>query len=155
LHRLVCIAPAATIINLPPEWAWRGILSALPHRYFMNRFMVNWLFEDCARTSDTQKREVLDGLISDAVMSLRCFRMKMLVAPTVLTDDELRALSVESLFMVGENEKIYPPADALRRIQRLAPQIQTELVAHAGHDLPIVQADFVNKRVSDFLLAGE
>ena len=151
LAKVVLVAPAATICPLPAEWAWRGILSALPHRIFMEKLMVDWLFADLAEKKDPVSRAILDHAVADAMMSLKFFKFKMPVAPTVLSDSELRRIRTPTLFLVGEHEKIYAPLDAIERINAIAPQIKTEMIKGAGHDLPLVQSEAVNKRVLEFL----
>jgi pimeloyl-ACP methyl ester carboxylesterase len=151
LNKAVWLAPAATLFEFPGEWAWRGILSALPHRYFMKRFMVEWLFEDLLMKNDEDSLKQLDKLVDDAMMGLKCFRFRMPVTPSVLTDHELRSIKVPTLFLVGENEKLYPAKKAVERLNTLAPQIQTEIINNAGHDLTIVQSELVNKKILDFL----
>ena len=57
-----------------------------------------------------------------------------------------------NIVLVGENEKLYPAKNAVERLNIVAPQIQTEIIPGAGHDLTIVQAGLVNSRVLDFLM---
>jgi pimeloyl-ACP methyl ester carboxylesterase len=63
----------------------------------------------------------------------------------------LQSISVPALFLVGENEKLYSARKAIHRLNRVAPQIQTEIILNAGHDLTIVQAELVNRKVLEFL----
>ena len=151
IRKAVLLAPAATILPLSGEWAWRGILSAIPCRYFMKRFMVDWLFEDLVKREDEDSRRILNTLIDDAMLGLKCFKMKMLVAPTVLTDEELEGIGVPTLIIVGEHEKIYSPMDAVKRLNSIAPQLKTVIIPNAGHDLPISQPDLVNDYIIGFL----
>jgi len=155
LNKAVWLAPAATLFEFPGEWVWRGILSALPHRYFMKKFMVEWLFEDLLKKKDETSLKQLDQLVDDAMMGLKCFKFRMPVTPSVLTDNELQRIKVPTLFLVGENEKLYPAKKAVERLNTAAPQIQTEVIPNAGHDLTIVQADMVNKKILDFLMKTE
>lgn len=94
----------------------------------------------------------MNQLIDDAVLGLKCFEFRMPITPSVLTDNELQHIKVPTLFLVGENEKLYPAEKAVERLNTLAPQIQTEIIPDAGHDLTIVQAELVNKKVLDFLI---
>ena len=84
-------------------------------------------------------------------LAQRCFKPKMLVSPTVLTDEDLRRLEMPVLYLLGENEKIYSPQEAIRRLSRVAPQIEVELIPDTGHDLTVVQAESVNRMIIDFL----
>ncbi len=152
LNKVVWLAPVATIHDIPAEWAWRGMLSALPYRYFMTKFMVEWLFEDLCKKTDEHSLEQIDDLVDDAMLGLKCFKFRMPITPSVLTDNELQSIKAPTLFLVGENEKLYPAKKAVERLNTLAPQIQTEIIPNAGHDLTIVQAELVNRRVLDFLM---
>lgn len=151
LDKAILIAPVATIIQIPGEWAWRAFISVLPHRYFMKRFMVDWLFADMVRLNTDVSNALIDQLVEDGLMNFKSFTFRMPVTPTVLTDNELHEIRVPTLFLVGENEKLYPAGDAIERFNSLASQIKTQMILNAGHDLTIIQADTVNQMVLDFL----
>jgi pimeloyl-ACP methyl ester carboxylesterase len=153
LARVILVAPAATICPLPAEWAWRGILSALPHRIFMKKMMVDWLFADITAKKDSVSRAIVDNSISDALMSLKCFKFKMLVPPTILSDNELKQIKVPMLLLIGEHEKINPPLKAMARCTRVAPGIKVRIIKGAGHDLPLVQSEEVSVAIRDFFNA--
>jgi pimeloyl-ACP methyl ester carboxylesterase len=74
-----------------------------------------------------------------------------MVNPGVLKDEELQSITTPTLFMVGENEKIYSPHEVLERLNSVAPQIQTKLIVNAGHDLTMVKAETVDKLIVGFL----
>ncbi|MEE9465081.1 MAG: alpha/beta hydrolase [Candidatus Neomarinimicrobiota bacterium] len=152
LNKAVWLAPAATLFEFPGEWAWRGILSCLPHRYFMEKFMIEWLFEDLIKRNDETSLKQIDELVEDAMMGLKCFKFRMPVTPSILSDNELQRITVPTLFLVGENEKLYPAEQAVERLENEAPQIQTEIIPDAGHDLTIVQSELVNRRILEFLM---
>jgi pimeloyl-ACP methyl ester carboxylesterase len=44
-----------------------------------------------------------------------------MVNSSVLADDELQSITVPTLYMVGENEKIYPAVDAVERLKCALP----------------------------------
>ena len=54
-------------------------------------------------------------------------------------------------FLVGENEKIYSGPAAVRRLKRVAPQVQAEIIPGAGHDLMMVHPELVTRKVLQFL----
>ncbi|MFQ5629619.1 MAG: alpha/beta fold hydrolase [bacterium] len=149
LNKIVLLAPAATVLPFNQEFLKRAILSVLPHRYFL-RSTIYWLFEDLAK-KDEASRMLIDAAVDDAFLARQCFKFKMLVNPTVLTDEELQSLAVPALFLVGENEKIYSAKQAVQRLKAVSPQIKTEILPDCGHDLFIAQKDLVNERVLAFL----
>ena len=84
-------------------------------------------------------------------VGLRSFKPIRLVNPTVLTDEEWQSIRVPTLFLVGENEKLYSAHEAVARLETVAPQINVELIPNAGHDLTLVQAELVNGKILEFL----
>jgi hypothetical protein len=50
------------------------------------------------------------------------------------------------MFLGGESEKIYSAKAAVRRPNRVAPQIETEIIPGVGYDLTLIQADLVAKK---------
>ena len=149
LDRTVLIAPAATVLPLNPEFTKRGILTIVPHRYFLKR-MVYWLLEDLVK-KDQASQMLLDRAVDDIFMARRCFKFKIPVNPTVLDDGELRRINVPTLFVVGENEKLYSAQKAVQRLNDVAPEIATEIIPNSGHGLLIGQTDMVNQRILRFL----
>jgi pimeloyl-ACP methyl ester carboxylesterase len=111
-----------------------------------------WLLQDLARQGPSG-RALLEEYIEEAYLASRSFKPKRLVNPTVLKDEEWRRIKVPALYLVGENEKIYSARKAIQRLNDVAPQIKTELIPQAGHDLTIVQAEMVNNKVLGFLKA--
>ena len=151
LNKVVLIAPAATIFDLPGEWAWRGILSAIPSKIIMKEVMLDWACKDLLAKGDEASQIVIEDMMNDALMALKCFKFKMPIHPTVLSDNELNSISIPTLFLVGENEVIYSAQEAVARLNAVAPQVETEIIPNAGHDITIVQSVLVNKRVIEFL----
>jgi pimeloyl-ACP methyl ester carboxylesterase len=153
LAKVVLAAPAGTVLPLPGAWAWRAILGVLPpRRFFMRRFLVNWMCQGLAKQGDERSRRLLSRWVDDAMMAMKCFRFRMPITPTVLSDEELRSLKPPSLFVVGEHEVVYPAEKAVERVKAIAPSIATEVIEHAGHDLTIAQTDRFNAKVVSFLL---
>lgn len=149
LNKLVLVAPVCTVLPLPFEWIGRALLCTVPHRYFTRSFMY-WLLEDLAK-KDEASRNMLDDEVDFAYLTIRSFKQRRQVNPTVLDDGELRGIRVPTLFLVGENEKLYSAPKAVERLHKIAPRIQTGIIPHAGHDVTVVQADMVNMKVLAFL----
>jgi len=149
LDQLVLLAPAGTVLPLSFSWIRRAMLCVLPSRRFTSSFLY-WLLPDLA-TRDEASREFLEREIDAAYLAIRSYKLTRLVNPSVLTDSQLQSIRVPTLFLVGENEKIYPALSAIERLNRVAPQIETQIIPHAGHDLTIVQTELVNRKIVQFL----
>lgn len=149
INKLVLIAPVGTVQQLSAKWAVRAITVAIPLKYFTKNFMY-WLAADTVESGDIGKR-LIDEHIDEAYLSVRSFQSRKMVTPTLLSDEELGNLSIPTLFIVGENEKIFSAEEALTRLRTFALQIETRLVPNAGHDVTMVQAETVNTEILNFL----
>ncbi len=149
LAKMVLVAPAGTVLPIRLEWILRAVLCFLPHRYFTKRFLF-WLLEDLVK-KDEDNRIMLEEEVDAIVVRMRCFKTIRLIRPTVLDDADLMSINVPTLYLVGEHEKIYSAGKAIQRLHKMAPQIKTEVIPDAGHDLTFVQPEMVNKKILEFL----
>lgn len=111
LNKIVLLAPVGTVAQLSPEWIARAVSVMIPLRYFSRNFMY-WLAEDTVNSGE-EGRRLIEEHIDEAFLAVQSFTGKQMVVPSVLTDEELQSIKVPTLFMVGENEKIYPPNEVL------------------------------------------
>lgn len=149
LQKLILLAPVFTVLPLRIGFVLRAMLCLIAHRHFTKSF-VYWLAADAVAKGGASRRWV-DAMVEDGYLGLRSFKSRKLVVPTVLTDGELNCLSVPTLYLAGENEKLNSARDAIQRLNRAAPRITTKLIAEAGHDLTISQTAEVNRIVLEFL----
>ena len=149
LDNIVLLAPAATVLQLGPGFLKSSLISILPHRRFTKKGLEPIMADLWKK--DEHGRKYFESLVDHLDLGLRSFKPKMMVSPTVLTDEELRSLKMPVLLMIGENEKIYSAEEAVARIEKAAPHIRAEIIPGAGHDLPAVQAELVNQKILDFL----
>jgi pimeloyl-ACP methyl ester carboxylesterase len=151
LHKVVLLAPAATVLPVSVAFILRAVLTVIPGFDFRRRFYY-WLLRDAVQSGGAGRARV-DEFVADWEVAERCFGPLPTVGAPVLEDRTLQEFRVPTLFLVGENEKVYSAHKAVRRLNRVAPQIKTEIIPRAGHDLWIAQADVVTRRMLDFLLA--
>ena len=71
--------------------------------------------------------------------------------PPVATNAELKQIAAPTLLLLGERESIYDPNTALRRAEKLIPNLQASLLPGAGHALSLDQPEVVNSRILEFL----
>jgi len=153
VRRVAFLAPAFTILPASFTLMFWALLTRLPISKFRKQFYY-WLLKDTVQSGESGRASV-DEAVADWIVAERCFGFLPAIPPTVLKDAELRDFNVPSLFLVGENEKIYSAQKAVNRLNRIAPQIQTEIIPYAGHDLSFVQAEQVTKKILDFLKETE
>lgn len=147
LAKIVLMAPAATVLPMQARFWAMAMLSGLHPQLF--RVFLRWLLGEGTHEAADRKR--MEEGIEDVLVALRCFSPKPMVVPTVLSDRELQSLPAPALFVVGEREKIYSPQKAIQRLKTVAPQIKTEIIPGAGHNLVMAQAEVVNAKVLEFL----
>jgi pimeloyl-ACP methyl ester carboxylesterase len=149
IRKLVLLSPAASFQPLVRQFSVRGMLMG----FFPTRFTVNSCFGWMgfkATPGDTDARLVLD-LVYLGLKHFRLPQETMRIMPNVFSDDELRALRVPVLLLIGENEVIYDAAEALARARTLLPNFEGELVPRCNHDMCFSQHRIVDARVLDFL----
>lgn len=123
-------------------------MGLFPTRFTVNSLM-GWLgFKDSS--DETINRYVLD-LMYFGMKHFRLPQETMRIMPNVFSDDELRALRVPVLLLIGENEAIYDAAEALARASQLIPDFKGELVPGCKHDMCASQYRIVHKLIHDFL----
>jgi pimeloyl-ACP methyl ester carboxylesterase len=153
LRSVVLLAPGGTVLPLSLGFFVRMTLLCLPIPGLGGsplRRTLGWIFRDSARGSEAA-RAMFEETVADLQKIWHLFDLPRPPWPTVLDDQTWRGFGVPCLFLVGENEKIYSAQAAVRRLNRVAPQIRTEIIPGAGHDLTMVQADLVVRKVLEFL----
>jgi pimeloyl-ACP methyl ester carboxylesterase len=149
IEKLVLIAPAFTVLPLSDEFIFQMIKSLIPVRYFKKKVMY-WVWNDLSKKGEWGRR-IVEDRIDYYEIAIKSFKFKQPVNPTVLSDEELIAMKIPLLFMVGENEKAYNAHHAIARLNNINPDISTVLIEGTGHDLMFTNTDTVNQLILDFL----
>lgn len=149
LKQVVLVAPAFTVLPLSNEYILEMVKTLLPVRYYKSRIMY-WVWKDLSEMGQWGQN-LVEERIDYYQLSLKSFKFKQPVNPTVLTDKELTEVSVPILYIVGENETAYNAHDAISRLNKVNPEIQTELMSNTGHDLMFTHTDTFNSIVLEFM----
>lgn len=149
LHKLVLLAPAMTVLPVSFSLIFRALLTRIPFGEFHRKFYY-WLLHDAVQSGEPGQTFV-DEALAEWKIAERCFCSMPIIPATILTDKAWQSFQIPVLFMIGENEKMYPTEKAVSRLNRTASQIETEIIPQAGHDLTFAQAGMVNDRILDFL----
>ncbi len=72
------------------------------------------------------------------------------VTPSLFTDTELRSLRMPCMLMIGDHDVINTQ-EAIEKARMLIPDIVTEMVKEAGHILTVDRAEYVNRRIIEYL----
>jgi pimeloyl-ACP methyl ester carboxylesterase len=113
--------------------------------------MMRWSLPHLGAATDPAGRKLFGSLVDESYLGTRSFDLRQGAIPRVLSDEELASIRPATLFMVGEDETLYPARDAIGRLARVAPRVRTELVRGAGHDLTWVKREQAQQVVLDFL----
>lgn len=149
VQRLVLLSPGGGFIPVARQFSLRGMLMVFfPTRFMVNSFM-GWL-GFTHRPGETDGRRVLE-LMYFGLKHFRVPQETLRVMPTMFSDDQLRAMRVPTLLLIGDHEVMYDPATALARARQLFPDLQGELVPRSSHDMCFNQHRIVDARVLDFL----
>jgi pimeloyl-ACP methyl ester carboxylesterase len=157
VRSVVLIAPGATVLRTAPSFFVRAMLLCIPrpgrNEGALDR-TLRWVFADAFR-GDEACRGRLKQAVAEVKAGTYLFTLPRPPWPAAFTDEEWGRFRVPCLFLVGEHEKIYSARAAVRRLNRVAPQVKTEIFPGAGHDLTIVHPDRVTGSVLDFLAEVE
>jgi len=153
VNRIVVLSPAGSFLRNVRQFTLR----AMPMMFFPKRFLVDsfmrWL-TFAENLQDRDVRHLSDCLMDQMYLGFKHFHMQvetLQVGPNPFSDDELRAMQVPTLLLIGQQEVLYDPVAALDRARRLIPDFQGELVARAGHDMPYSQHQVVDEGILGFL----
>ena len=149
VHKLVLLSPGASLLPIVKQFMLRGMLmSMIPIRFTADSFM-GWM-----GIKDTPGDPVSRRLLDLFYLGMKHFRMPPETArimPGVFSDEELRALRVPMLLLIGDREVIYDPVKAMDRARALIPDFEGELVPGSNHNMCGSHYQIVDGRVLDFL----
>ena len=146
VNKLVLLAPGNTVLRIGTGLLLRMLMTAFSRGRGIPSLM-RYMFPDMARKDPAW----VDAVVEQVQLGMRSLQRRKILFPRVLTDAEWRSLRVPSLFLVGEHEVIYSAEEAVRRLNRAAPAVTTEIIPSAGHDLTFAQSEVVNRRILEFL----
>ncbi len=90
--------------------------------------------------------------VMDLIVAAYSFgRSQLSVVPRVIDQDAWSKLSAPVLFLVGEEEVIYPAEQVKRSVSRALPGATVHTIRGAGHCLLLEQKDAVNKAIREFM----
>ena len=140
LQKIVLLAPAASIY---PMNLLTNLGSRLP---FKIRPPARFVFKMIA-----SKGTVFEETFIHLMEMVTRYCVPATMFPTLYSEEELRQVKLPALLLIGAGEKIYDPKKALRRAQRLMPNLTAEIIPNAGHTLNMEKPKIINSRILEFL----
>jgi pimeloyl-ACP methyl ester carboxylesterase len=149
LTKIALLSPAGSFLRNTRRFTVRAMAAVFFPKRFVVESFVHWL--TYKQNLGDPEIHRLDKLMVDLMhLGMKHFRMQaetLGVEPLPFSDDELHALQVPALLLIGQQEVIYDPALALGRAQQLIPNLQAELVPRASHDMSYGQHEVVDALV--------
>ncbi len=149
LSRVILIAPAFLIQPITKDFVWDMILAIIPCKYTIRRSLYS-VWNDLAN-SGKEGKEIVDERVEYVYIAMKSFKFKTGVEPIMLTDTDMKKLTMPVLFLIGEHDSVCNPQLAIHRLNTVAPGIKTELFSGTGHDLMFTHTEKINKTMLDFL----
>jgi pimeloyl-ACP methyl ester carboxylesterase len=145
VDRLVLLCPGIPIAPFTLGWMIYG----MPMLLSSSRWAGEWFL----RGASFKGYNHTDFVQETYVIGVAGMRSKSVMRP-IINADEWKRIQIPTLLLVGDSEILYNPHRALQRAKQLIPQIETELVPHAGHLLNSDQPEKVGDTVLRFLGAN-
>lgn len=142
VKRLVTICPGSGIARLRAPFLW----SILKTGFALSDSSVISFVRYLSSPASPPNAEFI------AHMSI-CFRhyRNRLELPRLFSCDELKRITVPTLFLTGRDEVVFNVRRALARAKKCMPHIETCVIANAGHIVTAEQPDLVNREILAFL----
>jgi pimeloyl-ACP methyl ester carboxylesterase len=133
VSHLVLLTPAGTLAPLSAQFRVRFMIPMLLRSPSRIRNFQQWLSSTPDASSDPSL-----NLIAVSMLTSRPLRWLRLL-PSVLADDELRRITMPVTVLIGDRDVIYRggPQAALARAQQLIPNVRTQLLPGANHNLTL------------------
>jgi pimeloyl-ACP methyl ester carboxylesterase len=147
VRKLVLLSPAASFQPFTRQFGLRMMLMVFFPTRLTTDSLMGWM-----GIKDTPDDPVNQHLLDLFYLGMKHFRFSPETElPGEFSDEELCALHVPVLLLIGDREVIYNPAKALARARRLIPNFEGDLVPQSGHNMCGSQYRIVDARVLDFL----
>lgn len=104
---------------------------------------MDWMSANSSDIPEILKRQFIIGM-HNCLPKIKVFHRSF-------TDQELRSIQVPTKIIVGEYDVQYDSKLAIERAKSLIPDVQTEIIADAGHGASIEKPTYVNESILRFI----
>ncbi|MFJ6623383.1 alpha/beta fold hydrolase [Kitasatospora sp. NPDC091335] len=90
-------------------------------------------------------------MVAPLMLAMRSYKPLSRPPVRLFTDEELAAITLPVLVLVGRRSALLRPRRAVERVTALIPGVRAEIVERAGHGLNLERPDVVNERLLGFV----
>jgi pimeloyl-ACP methyl ester carboxylesterase len=147
IKNMILLSPAQTFTLIRPE---SGMLTNIIYTLNPKRKNLRDVLETVSINVDNIKQAYIDQyFIATQKASLNKFILQM----TPYSDDELHALTMPVLILIGDHD-IINGEKSIDKAKELLPHAYTGIIKNAGHFLSMDQPEIVNTKMLEFLNAN-
>lgn len=144
IEKLILLAPASGLKPFSLEFYLTSFGTALyPKDIILEIFKNSGTLK-----SDLWSKEMTEML----AISFRAAANQLRVYPREFSDDELKAIKVPTLLILGNKEMVYSPAKAAERASRILPNSKVIMLPDCGHAIPFDAPKEASNAIDSFLL---
>lgn len=148
VERIVLLSPAASFIAL--NWFFSAVVQAvmrIPTRLVSKAALNSWVAPGFV-VNPVFAEQFMTGLENwNWAVNTTGYSGIM---PCAFSDAELRQILSPVLLLVGDQDRLNPPA-ALERARHTMPRLEAAMIPNAGHFLSMDHAEDINERILKFL----
>ena len=147
VNKAILLAPASTFVPTKKEFYIRAMAMQFIPICFFTKSFLSWASAKGYKTD----KEVIDLFFEGMKAFNFTKNFVNIVQPTIFSDDELKSINVPVLLMVGEQENLHDPFNAVERARKLIKNVRAEVIPDAGHSLNREQNIKVNQLMLEFI----
>lgn len=145
INRLVLLAPPS-LLKMRVSFILRAV--------FANMVPINAATVSFLRYMSSGASRFSDEEVQSFITQFKSYRPnKEIMAMPVATDEELSRMTSNTLILLGDEEVLYDPKEAIKRINNIAPEISIKTIPGAKHTISIDQPELFNRLLVEFCLA--
>jgi pimeloyl-ACP methyl ester carboxylesterase len=143
IEKLILLAPAAGF----KPFSFKFFLSAFGTAIFPKDIILETFKNAGTLKANLWSKEMTEML----ALSFRVAAVQLRVYPREFSDEELKAIKVPTLLILGNEEMIYSPAEAAERASGIMPNSKVIMLPDCGHAIPFDAPREASNAIDSFL----
>ncbi|MGD0337567.1 MAG: alpha/beta hydrolase [Bacteroidota bacterium] len=144
IEKLILLAPAAGF----KSFSFKFYLTVFGTALFPKDIILETFKNTSTVKANLWSKEMTEML----TLSFRVGANQLRVYPREFSDDELKAIKVPTLLILGNEEMIYSPAEVAERASRLLPKLKVIMFSNCGHAIPFDAPKEASNAIDSFFI---